>query len=80
MNIAATSACLVKFLCRISSNQLDGCMKSIFDFQFYFCIINEELNDLYSSPNIVQVINKMSGACSMYGDQERGIHGFGAET
>ena len=30
---------------------------------------NEELNDLYSSPNIIRVIekNKMGGACSAYG-------------
>jgi hypothetical protein len=27
---------------------------------------NEELNDLYSSPNIVRVIKSMGGACSAY--------------
>jgi hypothetical protein len=37
---------------------------------------NEELNDLNSSPNIVQVIkieNEMGGACSMDGE-ERGVY------
>jgi len=28
---------------------------------------NEELNDLYSSPNIVRVINEMGWACGAYG-------------
>jgi len=28
---------------------------------------NEELNDLYSSPNIVWVINEMGWACGTYG-------------
>jgi hypothetical protein len=29
---------------------------------------NEELNDLYSSPNIIRVKkNEVGGACSMYG-------------
>ena len=36
---------------------------------------NEELNDLYCSPNIVLVIklrkNEISGACSTYGGEER---------
>ena len=43
----------------------------------------EELNDLYSSPNIVRVINsgkEMGGACSRYGGEERRIQGFGGET
>jgi len=52
MHIAATAAYLVKFLCKISSNQQEGCIKSI----FYFHTINEEFNDLYCSPNIVRVI------------------------
>jgi len=32
-------------------------------------LYNEELNDVYCSPNIVRVIkkNKMGGACSAYG-------------
>ena len=34
---------------------------------------NEELNELYSSPNIIRVIkiqkNEMGGACSMYGER-----------
>jgi hypothetical protein len=44
---------------------------------------NEELNDLYSSPNIVQVIKprrKMGGACSAYGGEERPIQDFDGET
>jgi hypothetical protein len=47
-------------------------------------LYNEELNDLYSSPNIVQVITTekigIGGACSAYGGKERGIHGFGGEN
>jgi hypothetical protein len=42
---------------------------------------NEELYDLYSSPNIIRVIKKkyeMGGACSMC-EGEMGIHGFGGE-
>jgi len=40
---------------------------------------NEELNDLYSSPNIVRVINsrRMSWA---YGGEERRIQDFGGEA
>jgi hypothetical protein len=44
---------------------------------------NEELIDLYSSPNIVRVIkfeNEMGGACSAYGGEERCVQGFGGET
>ena len=44
---------------------------------------NEELNDLYSSPNIVRVIiekNQMDGSCSACGEEERRIQGFGGET
>jgi len=45
---------------------------------------NEELNDLYSSSNIVRVIkiekNEMGGACGTYGGEERRILGFGGET
>jgi hypothetical protein len=43
---------------------------------------NEELNDLYSSPNIVRVIKsrRMGGKCSTYGGEERHIRGFGGET
>jgi hypothetical protein len=43
---------------------------------------NEELNDLYSSPNIMQVIksNEMGGACGMFGGQQRCIQGFGGGT
>ena len=39
---------------------------------------NEELNDLYCSPNIVRVIkiekNEMDGACSAYGGERRGVY------
>ena len=44
---------------------------------------NEELNDLYCSPNIVRVIKSTSeigGACSAYGGGERRVQGFGGET
>jgi len=45
---------------------------------------NEELNDPYSSRNIVLVIktrkDKMGGACSTCGGQEKCIQGFGGET
>jgi len=42
---------------------------------------NEELNDLYSSPNIVRMIqvekNETGGTCSTHGADERCIQGFG---
>jgi len=43
---------------------------------------NEELYDLYSSPNVMQVIksNEMGGACDMYGGQKRCKQGFGGGT
>ena len=45
---------------------------------------NEELNDLYSSPNIIRVIKsrrkETGGACSTYGGEERCIQGYGGET
>jgi hypothetical protein len=45
---------------------------------------NEELNDLYSSPNIIRVIKsrrlEMGGACGTYGGGERCIPDFGGET
>ena len=45
---------------------------------------NEELNDLYSLPNIFSgdqiEKNEMAGACSVYGGEERLIQGFGGET
>jgi len=43
---------------------------------------NEELNDLYSSPNIVRVIKslRMGGACSTYEEEGRRIRLFGGET
>jgi len=47
-------------------------------------LCNEELNDLYWSPNIVQVIksktNEMGRACGMYGGGERRVQGSGGET
>ena len=43
----------------------------------------EELNNVYSSPNIVRVIKsrrmRWGGACSAYGGEERCIQGFGEE-
>jgi hypothetical protein len=44
---------------------------------------NEELNDLYCSPNIVRVIiekNQMGGACSTHVEEEGRIQGFGGEN
>ena len=43
---------------------------------------NEELNDLYSSPNIEGVINsrRMRWACGTYGGMERCAQCFGGET
>jgi hypothetical protein len=47
-------------------------------------LYNEELNDLYSSPTIVQVIKlkRMSWgrACSVYGGGERRLQGFVGKT
>jgi hypothetical protein len=44
----------------------------------------EELNNLYSSPNIVMVIkiekNKLGEACNAYGGEKMCIQGFGGET
>jgi hypothetical protein len=44
---------------------------------------NEELNGLYSLPNIVRVIKSRRlrwGACSTYGGRERCVQGSGWET
>jgi len=45
---------------------------------------NEELNDLYSSPDIVRTIKSrkmiLGGACSIYGGEARLIQVFGGET
>ena len=41
---------------------------------------NEELNDLYSLPNIVRVIKSRRTRCSTYGGRERRVQGFGEET
>ena len=45
---------------------------------------NEELNDLYSSPNIVRVIKltRMGWAehVARMGGEERRMHGFGGDT
>jgi len=45
---------------------------------------NEELNDLYCSPNIVRAIkwgtNAMDGTCSTCGGEDRFIQGHGGET
>jgi hypothetical protein len=39
---------------------------------------NEELNDLYSSNNIVR--DEMGGACNAYGEGKRCVQGVGRET
>jgi hypothetical protein len=43
---------------------------------------NEELYDLYSSTNIMQVIksNEMGWSCGKYGGQQRCKQGFGGGT
>ena len=43
---------------------------------------NDKLNDLYYSPNIVEVIKlrRIGGPCSSYGGEERRIQVFGGET
>jgi hypothetical protein len=44
---------------------------------------NEELNDLYSLPNIVRVVKiekKMGGVCGTYGRGEMSAQGVGGET
>ena len=44
---------------------------------------NEELNDLYSLPNIVRgkiETNEMGRACGMYGGGQRGAQGVGGEA
>jgi len=44
---------------------------------------NEELNNLYSLPNIIRVKkieNEVGWACSAYGGKERRIRVFGGET
>jgi hypothetical protein len=45
---------------------------------------NEDLHNLYASPNIVIVIksnkDEMVGACSMHGKDEKSIKKFGRET
>ena len=48
-------------------------------------LYNEELNDLYSSPNIVWMIKSKTmkgggGACGMYGGGKKCMQGFGGET
>jgi hypothetical protein len=43
---------------------------------------NEELYDLYTSPNIIKPYvknNEMGGACSTYGAEEKYTQGFGVE-
>ena len=42
---------------------------------------NEELNDLYCSPNIFRVIKSrnIGGSCREYGEEGRFVQGFGRE-
>jgi hypothetical protein len=41
---------------------------------------NEELNDLYCSPNIVRVIKSRRMRWTWYEEEERRVHGLGGET
>lgn len=41
---------------------------------------NEELYDLYFSPNIIQGIKSRRMTCAMYGKQDRCTGGFGGEA
>jgi hypothetical protein len=43
---------------------------------------NEELHNLYSSPNIIRQIkeNEVGAACSTHGRGEKGVHGFGGKS
>jgi len=41
---------------------------------------NEDLNNLYSSPNIVWVIKSRRMRCRAYGGGERRVQSFGGET
>jgi len=45
---------------------------------------DEELNDLYSSPNIIRlvksIIKRWAGYVARYGGEERRIEGFGGAT
>jgi hypothetical protein len=45
---------------------------------------NEELNALYSLPNVMRVIKsrgmRWAGACGTYGGREMCVQGFGGET
>ena len=45
---------------------------------------NEELNDLYSSPNVIRVIKsrrmRWAGQVARMGGEERRIQGFGGEA
>jgi hypothetical protein len=47
-------------------------------------LYNEELNGMYSLPNIVRVIKsrrfEIGGACSTCGGRERCVQGFGGEN
>jgi len=40
---------------------------------------NEELHNLYASPNIIRVI-KLGGACCMQGTDEEWVHNFGRKN
>ena len=46
-------------------------------------LLNEELNDLYSSTKIIQAFKSVrlkEGGCSTYGEDERYLQGFDGET
>jgi hypothetical protein len=43
---------------------------------------NEELHNLYSSPDIIRQVkaNEVGGACGTYGRGEKSVQGFGGKT
>jgi hypothetical protein len=45
---------------------------------------NEELHNLYTSPNVIRVIKsrgmRIGGSCSMHGRDEKSVQNFGRKT
>jgi hypothetical protein len=41
---------------------------------------NEELHNLYSSPDIIRKVNEVGGACGTRGRGEKSVQGFGGKA